>query len=67
MAAIWRVVLVMSLTPNRFSSAATAREAEGWVRPSSRAAFEKLPVSMVRTKSAQLLEPVVHANPAYLL
>jgi hypothetical protein len=50
----WRifVVLVMSLTPNRASSAATAREADGCVRPNSRAALEKLPVSTVRTKRA---------------
>ena len=32
--------------------AATAREAEGWVRPNSRAALEKLPVSTVRTNRA---------------
>jgi hypothetical protein len=40
------------LDPSRSSSAATAREAEGWVRPNSRAALEKLPVSTVRTKRA---------------
>ena len=47
-----RVVRTRSLTPKRRSSAAMARETEGWERPNSRAAFEKLPLSTVRTNKA---------------
>ena len=47
-----RVVRTRSLTPRRRSSAAIERETEGWERPNSRAALEKLPLSTVRTNKA---------------
>ena len=47
-----RVVRTRSLTPRRRSNAAIERETEGWERPNSRAALEKLPLSTVRTNNA---------------
>src|ERR1700733_12577069 len=47
-----RVVRMRRLTPRRRSSAAMVRDTEGWERPNSRAALEKLPLSPVRTNKA---------------
>src|SRR5258708_39852583 len=51
-----RVVRLSSETPSRPSSAAMARDTDGWVMPNSRAAREKLPVSAVRTNIANWLK-----------
>jgi hypothetical protein len=47
-----RVVRSSSLTPSRASSSPMMRDTEGCDRPSSRAAFEKLPLSAARTNTA---------------